>query len=170
MGDMATPQVVTLGGGCFWCLDAAYREIVGVTRVVSGYAGGSRPNPTYQQVCTGATGHAEVVQVEFDPDVVSFDDILGVFWSIHDPTTLNRQGADVGTQYRSVIFYAGEEQRARAEASRDEVQKLFSEHLPMIYFVAPRIYVAHSARVLNLAPSESRPQLLWRPEMVAVVH
>jgi peptide-methionine (S)-S-oxide reductase len=125
MAGMATPQVVTLGGGCFWCLDAAYREIVGVTRVVSGYAGGSRPNPTYEQVCTGATGHAEVVQVEFDPDVVSFDDILAVFWSIHDPTTLNRQGADAGTQYRSAIFYSDDGQRASAEASRDEVQKLW---------------------------------------------
>jgi peptide-methionine (S)-S-oxide reductase len=97
-------ETAILGGGCFWCLDAAYREIEGVTDVVSGYAGGQRPNPTYEQVCTGRTGHAEVVQVTFDPSVISYTDVLEIFWAIHDPTTRDRQGADVGTQNRSVSF------------------------------------------------------------------
>jgi peptide-methionine (S)-S-oxide reductase len=108
-------EVATLAGGCFWCLEAVYDQLRGVEDVVSGYSGGRRPNPTYEQVCTGATGHAEVVQVTFDPQVVSFRDILGVFFAIHDPTTLNRQGADVGTQYRSAIFFHSPEQKAVAE-------------------------------------------------------
>ncbi|HEX6592923.1 MAG TPA: peptide-methionine (S)-S-oxide reductase MsrA [Moraxellaceae bacterium] len=106
---MATEKAV-LGGGCFWCLDAVFRDVKGVRSVVSGYAGGARPNPTYEQICTGATGHAEVVAVEFDADVVSFRDLLTIFFTIHDPTTLNRQGNDVGTQYRSVVFCQSEEQ------------------------------------------------------------
>ena len=108
--------VATLGGGCFWCLEAVYEELEGVVDVVSGYAGGDVVNPTYRQVCTGNTGHAEVVQVTFDQDVISYLEILQVFFAIHDPTTLNRQGADVGTQYRSVIFYHNESQRETAEA------------------------------------------------------
>jgi peptide-methionine (S)-S-oxide reductase len=107
--------VATLGGGCFWCLEAVYQELEGVVDVVSGYAGGDVVNPTYRQVCTGNTGHAEVVQVTFDQDVISYLEILQVFFAIHDPTTLNRQGADVGTQYRSVIFYHNESQRETAE-------------------------------------------------------
>jgi peptide-methionine (S)-S-oxide reductase len=107
--------VATLGGGCFWCLEAVYNELEGVVKVESGYAGGTVPNPSYEQVCTGTTGHAEVVQVTFDPQQTSYDEILEVFFSIHDPTTLNRQGADVGTQYRSVIFYHDEQQKATAE-------------------------------------------------------
>ena len=98
-------EVATLGGGCFWCLEAVYDDLKGVTDVVSGYAGGQMVNPDYKSVCSGRTGHAEVVQVAFDPAVVSYEDVLGVFFAIHDPTTLNRQGADVGTQYRSVIYY-----------------------------------------------------------------
>ncbi len=113
---MAVEQVV-LGGGCFWCLDAAFRQIRGVLAVESGYAGGRTQNPTYEQICSGATGHAEVVRVDFDPEVLPLDALLEVFWVIHDPTTLNRQGADVGTQYRSVIFYANEAQRQAAEQS-----------------------------------------------------
>ncbi len=108
-------EVTTLAGGCFWCLEAVYDELKGVTDVVSGYMGGSALNPTYKQVCTGLTGHAEVVQLTFDPAVITFQDILGVFFTIHDPTTLNRQGADVGTQYRSAIFYHSPEQKAAAE-------------------------------------------------------
>lgn len=103
-------EVATLGGGCFWCVEAVFEEIRGVADVVSGYAGGSVPDPTYRQVCSGRTGHAEVVQVSFDPDVVSYREILEVFFTTHDPTTPNRQGADVGTQYRSVVFYHDEEQ------------------------------------------------------------
>jgi len=109
-------ETTTLGGGCFWCLEAVYDQLKGVTDVVSGYAGGQVDNPTYKQVCSGRTGHAEVVQVTFDPAVISFEDILDVFFTIHDPTTLNRQGADVGTQYRSAIFTHSPEQKAAAEA------------------------------------------------------
>jgi peptide-methionine (S)-S-oxide reductase len=108
-------ELATLGGGCFWCLEAVYLELQGVEKVASGYAGGSVHNPSYRQVTTGTTGHAEVVQLTFDPEQISFREILEVFFTIHDPTTLNRQGADVGTQYRSAIFYHDEEQRRTAE-------------------------------------------------------
>jgi peptide-methionine (S)-S-oxide reductase len=113
-------ETATLGGGCFWCVEAIFQDLKGVQQVVSGYAGGTVENPTYQQVCTGTTGHAEVVQITFDPEVISFEDLLYIFWRTHDPTTLNRQGADVGTQYRSVIFYHDEEQKASAEKSKRE--------------------------------------------------
>ncbi|MCY3712499.1 MAG: peptide-methionine (S)-S-oxide reductase MsrA [Gemmatimonadetes bacterium] len=113
-------QTATLGGGCFWCLEAIYQQVRGVTNVVSGYAGGSVDNPDYKSVCTGATGHAEVVRITFDPAVISYADILHIFWRIHDPTTLNRQGGDVGTQYRSIILYHDEEQQRAAEYSRTE--------------------------------------------------
>lgn len=115
MTDNGGLQLATLGGGCFWCLEAVFEQLAGVTRVQSGYAGGHVPNPTYETVCAGTTGHAEVVQVEFDPDVISFRDILEVFFTVHDPTMLNRQGADVGTQYRSAVFYHSPEQKAIAE-------------------------------------------------------
>jgi peptide-methionine (S)-S-oxide reductase len=115
--DMTTNprEIATLGGGCFWCLDAVYRDLRGVEQVVSGYAGGTPTNPTYHQVCGGDTGHAEVVQVTFDPSIISYRDLLDVFFTIHDPTTRDQQGADVGTQYRSVIFYHSPEQQAEAE-------------------------------------------------------
>jgi len=109
-------EIAVLGGGCFWCTEAVFLRLRGVSKVVSGYTGGSVENPTYKQVCTGQTGHAEVVQIEFDPDVITFDQILDVFFHTHDPTTLNRQGADVGTQYRSAVFYRDEEQEAKAKA------------------------------------------------------
>lgn len=128
-------EVATLGGGCFWCLDAAYREIKGVTHVESGYAGGTVPNPTYEQVSTGRTGHAEVVQVEYDPEVVTYDDILDVFWSIHDPTTKNRQGADVGTQYRSIILTQDDAQASAARASRDQIQQEWTN--PVVTEIEP---------------------------------
>lgn len=115
-------EIATLGGGCFWCLEAVYEQLNGVSQVESGYSGGTVPNPTYKQVCSGATGHAEVVQVTFDPNVVSFLEILEVFFSIHDPTTLNRQGADVGTQYRSAVFYHSEEQKTTAELMMKELE------------------------------------------------
>ncbi len=114
-------ETATLGGGCFWCLDAVYRGLRGVSRVVSGYAGGHVPNPTYEQVCGKGTGHAEVVQVEFDPAEIGFADLLRVFFTIHDPTTKDRQGADVGPQYRSVILYHSEEQKRTAEAVMAEI-------------------------------------------------
>src|ERR671929_2340033 len=119
---LATEELATLAGGCFWCLEAAYNELRGIKRVVSGYAGGSVPNPSYEQVCSGRTGHAEVVQVTFDPESISYREILEVFFTIHDPTTLNRQGADVGPQYRSVIFYHDEEQRRVAEGVISELE------------------------------------------------
>ncbi len=109
-----TEEVATLGGGCFWCLEAVYQELKGVLAVESGYTGGEIPNPTYRQICTGETGHAEVVKLTFDPSVVTYREILEIFFTIHDPTTLNQQGADIGTQYRSVIYYHSPEQEAMA--------------------------------------------------------
>lgn len=117
-------EKATLGGGCFWCLEAVYQEVPGVKSIVSGYAGGNVPNPTYEAVCTGRTGHAEVVQLEFDSTVVSYREILEVFFAIHDPTTLNRQGNDHGTQYRSAIFWHDEKQR---ETAREVIDKFTAE-------------------------------------------
>lgn len=130
-------EVATLGGGCFWCLDAVYGELKGVKSVLSGYSGGTVKNPTYEQVCSGTTGHAEVVQIEFDPRVISYDDILTVFFSLHDPTTLNRQGADLGSQYRSVIFYHDDRQKKIAENKIKEVQASEPLHRPVVTEVAP---------------------------------
>lgn len=120
---MAAPQTATLGGGCFWCLEAVYREAAGVTSVVSGYSGGATLHPTYQEVCSGATGHVEVVQITFDPDAITYRDILEIFFAIHDPTTLNRQGNDIGTQYKSVIFFHSPEQEATAKEVIAELTK-----------------------------------------------
>ena len=114
-------EIVTLGAGCFWCVEAVFEELAGVHKVESGYSGGTIKNPGYKEVCTGRTGHAEVVQVTYDPTVISFDELLEVFWQTHDPTTLNRQGADVGTQYRSAIFYHTEAQKATAEAYKTKL-------------------------------------------------
>src|SRR5215207_10993702 len=133
---MAT-ETATLGGGCFWCLEAVFDELNGVTDVVSGYAGGARPNPSYEAVCSGTTGHAEVIQVKFDPDVISYEDILHVFFAIHDPTTLNRQGGDVGTQYRSVIFYHSPEQKAAAERKMAELGASGQYDDPLVTELAP---------------------------------
>lgn len=113
-------QTTTLGAGCFWCVEAIFERLKGVHKVTSGYAGGTVENPTYEQVCTGTTGHAEAVQIEFDPEEISFEELLTVFWRTHDPTTLNRQGNDVGTQYRSVIFYHDDEQKKIAEKSKQK--------------------------------------------------
>ncbi len=128
-------EVATLGGGCFWCLEAVYQQVRGVERVVSGYSGGTVENPTYEQVCTGRTGHAEVVQITFDPEIISFADLLTIFWRIHDPTTPNRQGADVGTQYRSVIFYHNDDQRRIAEQSKAEAASLWPN--PIVTEIVP---------------------------------
>jgi peptide-methionine (S)-S-oxide reductase len=136
MIDMSK-ETATLGGGCFWCLEAVFENLEGVHRVESGYSGGQIPNPSYEQVCSGSTGHAEVVQVHFDPNVITFREILEVFFTIHDPTTLNRQGADVGSQYRSVIFYESPEQREIAESV---VEGLESERLwssPIVTELSP---------------------------------
>jgi peptide-methionine (S)-S-oxide reductase len=130
-------EIATLGGGCFWCLEAVYRETEGIEKVVSGYMGGSTTNPTYKEVCSGATGHVEVVQLTFDPNAISYRDILEIFFVIHDPTTLNRQGNDVGTQYRSVIFYHSPEQKAVAEDTIRELtaQKVFDD--PLVTAIEP---------------------------------
>lgn len=128
-------ELATLGGGCFWCVEAVYQELNGVLKVESGYAGGHVRNPTYQEVCTGTTGHAEVAQITFDPTVVSFQEILEVFFTVHDPTTLNRQGNDVGTQYRSVIYYHSPEQKKIAEAAKQAAAELWSD--PVVTEIAP---------------------------------
>jgi peptide-methionine (S)-S-oxide reductase len=130
-------QQATLAGGCFWCLEAVYVELRGVSKVVSGYAGGSVRNPSYRQVCSGNTGHAEVVQITFDPSVVSYHDLLEIFFTIHDPTTLNRQGADVGTQYRSAIFYHDDEQQRIATQVIAEVTAARLWPNPIVTQVAP---------------------------------
>jgi peptide-methionine (S)-S-oxide reductase len=130
-------EIATLAGGCFWCLEAVYEQLTGVEKVESGYAGGRVPNPTYRQVCTGTTGHAEAVRLTFDPEVVTYRDLLDVFFSIHDPTTLNRQGADVGTQYRSAIFYHSPEQKATAEQAMSELQAEGVWDRPIVTELAP---------------------------------
>ena len=129
--------LATLAGGCFWCLEAVYVELEGVEKVVSGYTGGAVPNPTYEQVCSGSTGHAEVVQVAFDPGAVTYEDILGVFFTIHDPTTLNRQGNDVGTQYRSAIFYHDDDQKTAAEQAIREMTEAGIWSSPIVTEIVP---------------------------------
>ncbi len=133
----STMETATLGGGCFWCVEAIYQDVIGVHKVVSGYTGGAVENPTYQQVCSGTTGHAEVVQIAFDPTVISFEEILFIFWRTHDPTTLNRQGNDVGTQYRSVIYYHDEEQKKIAEQSMAETEASDLWADPIVTEIAP---------------------------------
>ncbi|GIV38976.1 MAG: hypothetical protein KatS3mg033_0776 [Thermonema sp.] len=122
-------EIATFGGGCFWCIEAVFQRIKGVEKVVSGYAGGHKPNPTYKEVCSGTTGHAEVCQIYYDPRQISYQELLEVFFTAHDPTTLNRQGADVGTQYRSIILYHNEEQKKIAEhfIQRLEESKIFND-------------------------------------------
>lgn len=131
----AKTELATLGGGCFWCTEAVFETLDGVKSVISGYAGGKTENPTYKEICTGQTGHAEVIQIEFDPSVISFEKLLDVFWNAHDPTTLNRQGADVGTQYRSTIMYHNEEQKRVAEKSKAAAQKHFKD--PIVTEIVP---------------------------------
>ena len=134
--SQSTPKAkITFGGGCFWCIEAVFQRIKGVTAVSSGYAGGAIENPTYKQVCGGDTGHAEVVQLEFNPSVISLEKLLELFWAAHDPTTLNRQGADRGTQYRSVIFYENEEQKQAAQKSKTTAQKDFTD--PIVTEISP---------------------------------
>ena len=133
----AQRKKATLGGGCFWCLEAVYDELQGVEKVVSGYAGGHVDNPSYKQVCTGTTGHAEVVQLTYDPEKITFREILEVFFVIHDPTTLNRQGNDVGPQYRSAIFYHDETQKETADATIAELEETNAFSDPIVTEVAP---------------------------------
>jgi peptide-methionine (S)-S-oxide reductase len=128
-------ELATFGGGCFWCMESVFQEVPGVKSVTSGYAGGHLPFPTYQQVCTGKTGHAEVIQIEFDPQKTSYEKLLAVFWKLHDPTTLNRQGPDTGTQYRSIILYHSEAQKQTAEKSKAEAQSHFKN--PIVTEIVP---------------------------------
>ena len=128
-------ELATFGGGCFWCMEAVFERLPGVKSVASGFAGGHTANPAYEQVCTGDTGHAEVTQIEFNPAKISYEKLLDVFWQAHDPTTLNRQGADEGTQYRSIILYHSEAQKLAAEKSKAAVQKLFQH--PIVTEIVP---------------------------------
>jgi peptide-methionine (S)-S-oxide reductase len=158
MGDDMT-EIATLGGGCFWCLEAVFKELRGVESVVSGYSGGHTETPSYREVCAGTTGHAEVVQVHFDPSVITYREILEVFFAIHDPTTLDRQGADVGTQYRSAIFLHSDEQR---EVARDLVAFLTEEGVfddPIVTELVPfeRFWPAEEHHHDYYARNESQP-------------
>jgi peptide-methionine (S)-S-oxide reductase len=166
---MAEAQTAVLGGGCFWCLEAVFDRLDGVKSVESGYMGGSVKNPAYREVCSGTTGHAEVVRVTFDPSKTSFQELLDVFFSIHDPTTLNRQGNDVGTQYRSVIFYSSEEQRRVAE---ETIARLNREHLwdaPIVTAVEPAkdFYMAEDYHQEYFANNPQQPycQIIVAPKV-----
>lgn len=130
-------DTATFGAGCFWCVEAVYQQLVGVEKVTSGFAGGESDNPSYEAVCSGETGHAEVCQIVYDPTKISFTELLEVFWTVHDPTTLNRQGADIGTQYRSVVFYHNEEQKKLAEHYKAELDKSGSFTKPVVTEISP---------------------------------
>lgn len=171
MNHAAPParEVATLAGGCFWCLEAVYEQLKGVEKVVSGYTGGQIPNPSYEQVCTGLTGHAEAVQVTFDPALITYRDLLEVFFTIHDPTTLNRQGADVGTQYRSAIFYHSPAQKALAEQVMAEISQagiwdspLVTELVPLDVFYPAEAY--HQGYYRN-NPSQPYCQVVIAPKV-----
>lgn len=152
-------EQATLGGGCFWCVEAIFRDLKGVEKVVSGYAGGTTPNPTYRQVCEGTTGHAEVVAITFDPAVISFADLLRVFFATHDPTSLNRQGADVGTQYRSVIFTHSEAQAVTAQVVIAELNQAGLFDRPIVTEIAPftRFYPAEAYHQDYYANNPTQP-------------
>jgi len=156
---MAESEITTLGGGCFWCLEAVYNDVEGVESAISGYMGGRSLHPTYQEVCSGRSGHVEVVQVTFDPDVITFREILEIFFVIHDPTTLNRQGNDFGTQYRSVIYYHSPEQRETAEATIRELtnEKVFSDPIVTTVEEAPRFWPGEDYHQNYLANNPLQP-------------
>lgn len=156
-------EVATLGGGCFWCLEAVYDDMKGVTAVESGYMGGHTENPTYKQICNGDTGHAEVVQITFDPDVTTYRELLEVFFAIHDPTTLNRQGNDSGTQYRSAIFWHSNEQKETAEALLRELTQGQYFRDPIVTEVTPatRFYIAEDYHQEYYANNPFQPYCLF---------
>lgn len=162
-------ETATLAGGCFWCLEAVYENLRGIHEIQSGYAGGTTPNPTYEQVCSGATGHAEVVRLTYDPSVVSYREIIEIFFTIHDPTTLDRQGGDVGTQYRSAIFYHSPEQKETAESVRDALvaQGLWSD--PVVTEIVPleRFYPAESYHddYFRLHPNQPYCRMVIEPKV-----
>ncbi|MCW4015132.1 MAG: peptide-methionine (S)-S-oxide reductase MsrA [Candidatus Bathyarchaeota archaeon] len=165
-----TIEAATLGGGCFWCIEAAFDEIAGVINVESGYSGGNVAAPTYEQVCTGTTGHAEVVQVKFDPIIISFKEILEIFFTAHDPTTINRQGADVGSQYRSVIFYHNENQKKVAEQVINEFNTAKSWDAPIVTQIEPfeKFYKAeeYHKRYFRRHPEAAYCKIVIAPKIV----
>jgi peptide-methionine (S)-S-oxide reductase len=165
-------ETATFGGGCFWCGEAVFQRIPGVKSVVSGYAGGATRDPSYEQVCTGDTGHAEVIQIQFDPAVISYDKLLEVFFEEHDPTTLNRQGADVGTQYRSIILYSGPEQKAAAEKAKSEAAHHFSSPIVTEITALSAFYPAedHHQNFYNLHPGQGYCQFVIRPKLQKLIH
>ena len=156
---MANSEMAVLGGGCFWCLEAVFDRLKGVTAVESGYMGGRTPNPTYRQVCSGDSGHVEVIRITFDPAKISFSDLLEVFFAVHDPTTLDRQGNDAGTQYRSVIFYMNEEQQRVAQAMIKRLADAGEFHAPIVTAVEPAapFYVAEDYHQEYFANNSSQP-------------
>ncbi len=165
----AKVEVATLGAGCFWCVEAVYQELKGVISVESGYAGGTVENPTYKQVCTGTTGHAEVARITFDPSVIGFKEVLEVFWKTHDPTTLNRQGNDKGTQYRSVVFYHSEEQKALAEKYKKELDASGAWDKPIVTEISPagKFYKAEDHHQNYFKDNPDQPYCVYviRPKM-----
>ncbi|MFE8872826.1 peptide-methionine (S)-S-oxide reductase MsrA [Acetobacter persici] len=130
-------QSIVLGGGCFWCMEAVFRDMAGILSITPGYAGGHSANPTYQEVCTGRTGHAEVIRLEFDPEIIGYDDVLRIFFTLHNPTTLNRQGDDIGTQYRSAVFYADEPQKQAALSVKAEIENANLWDAPIVTEIVP---------------------------------
>ncbi|MDH4944763.1 peptide-methionine (S)-S-oxide reductase MsrA [Sulfurimonas sp. C5] len=158
---------IVLGGGCFWCVEAVYRNVKGVISAVSGYSGGLRPNPTYENVCSGATGHAEIVDIEFDNEVIKLDEILDIFFAVHNPTTLNQQGADKGTQYRSVIYYADEEEKTIIENSIAKHQKDFAEKIVTEVSPLGEVYPAEAyhQNYYNLNPMQGYCQVVIAPKL-----
>ncbi|MDI3520631.1 MAG: peptide-methionine (S)-S-oxide reductase [Anaerophaga sp.] len=168
-GKSDLQKVATLGGGCFWCIEAVFKEVRGVERVESGYSGGKTANPTYREVCSGLTGHAEAVRIFFNPAIISYAEILTIFFSVHDPTTLNRQGADVGTQYRSVIFYHDEEQKKTAEQIIAELEKKKVFNNPVVTELVPAgpFYIAedYHQNYFENNPSQPYCQVVINPKM-----
>ena len=160
-------EQIVLGGGCFWCIEAVYRNVKGVLSAISAYSGGLRTNPTYENVCSGATGHAEVVDITYDTDIITLEEILDIFFAIHDPTTLNQQGADKGTQYRSVIYYADEEQKSVIEASIAKHQKEFSDRIVTEVSPLPEVYPAepYHQNYYNQNSSQGYCQVVIAPKL-----
>lgn len=162
-------EIVTFGAGCFWCTEAVFLNVKGVEKVESGYSGGKIKNPSYREICTGTTGHAEVTQITFDPKVVSFEDLLEVFWNTHDPTTLNRQGADEGTQYRSVVFYHNETQKKTAEAYLRQLETSKVYKNPIVTEISPltNFYKAedYHQNYYALNPNQGYCQYVIRPKV-----
>lgn len=169
MDDIGNTELATFGAGCFWCVEAVFQNLKGVKSVVSGYSGGHIKNPAYREVCMGITGHAEVIQVEFDPTEINYKELLEVFWKTHDPTTLNRQGADTGTQYRSVIFYHNEEQKEQAEKYKAALEMSGAFDRPIVTEITAfdKFYAAeeYHQNYFNDNPEEGYCRYVIQPKM-----